>query len=122
MQYCTFELDEESTDLCVISTPFGKFKYKRLPMGLKCSHPEFAQEIMENIFRDFSEVEVYIDDIGIFPDSWEQLLAVLCIVFQKPQENGFTVDPLKCECAVKETDWVSYWLTPTGLNPWIKRK
>jgi hypothetical protein len=27
---------------------------------------------MENIFRDVSEAEVYIDDIGVFSDSWQQ--------------------------------------------------
>jgi hypothetical protein len=86
MQYCTFELDEESKDLCTISTPFGKFKCNRLPMGLKCS-PDFAQEVMENMFRVVAEVEVYIDDIGIFSDSWKQHLAVLCILLQKPQKK-----------------------------------
>ncbi len=76
-------------------------------MGLKCS-PYFAQEVIENIFRDVAEVEVYIDDIGVFSDSWEQHLAVLCIVFQKLQKNCLTVNPLKCECAVKETDCLGY--------------
>jgi hypothetical protein len=92
MQYCTFELNEESKDLCIIYTLFGKFEYSRLPMGLKCS-PDFTQEVMESIFWDVAEVEVYIDDIGVFSDSWDQHLAVLCIVLQKPQENGFTDNP-----------------------------
>ncbi len=77
MQYFTFEFDEESKDLCTAATPFSKFKYNRLPMRLKCS-PDFAQDVMEDIFWEIEDAEVYIDDIGAFSNSWEEHMALLC--------------------------------------------
>ena len=67
MYFYTYELDEESQLLCVIITPFGKFKYFCLPMGI-CNSPDIAQQAMEEIFLDMrdDEVETFIDDIGIF--------------------------------------------------------
>ena len=70
MQYYTFELTERAKNLCVICTPFGNYCYNRVPMGIKNS-PAFAQARMEEILCDIKELEVYIDDLGLFTVTWK---------------------------------------------------
>ena len=61
-----------------------------------------------------------------FNTIWEAHLCsslhkVLTIMQNIMQNSNFTFNPLKCEWKGKETAWLGYWLTPTGLKPWCKK-
>jgi Reverse transcriptase (RNA-dependent DNA polymerase) len=88
-------------------------------MGIKQS-PDIAQQIMEDLVRHFDDVDIFIDNIGVVSNSWDEHLNSLRKVLSLLQRSNFTVNPSKCEWAVAETDWLAYWLTPTGLKPWKK--
>ena len=122
MMYYSFELDDESKDLCTIVTPYGKFRYRRMAMGLKPA-PDFCQYYIEKTLQDLKQegVEVYIDDVGIFSNSYEEHMILIRKVVQRLQDAGFKINPLKCEWCVQETDFLGHWLTPKGIKPWRKK-
>ncbi len=111
IQYYTFKFDNEHKDLCTIFTPFGKFKYNRLPMGLKCS-PDIAHKVMENTLWDLDDTEVYINDVGCFSNSWSHYMQFLDEVLHQMQDNGFTINPLKCKWASKRQIGLGIGLLP----------
>ncbi len=79
-------------------------------MGFKCSL-DIAQAAMENVLSDIDNVDVYIDDVGAFSNDWDCHVNLFATILQWLRENDFTINPLKCEWAIKETDWLGYWLT-----------
>ena len=120
MQYYTFVLDDESKELCTIATPFGLYKYNRLPMGISQS-PDIAQEVMENVLRDIDDIEVYIDDIAVFSSDFDQHLAVIRKILTRLRDKGFIANPRKCEWCIEQTDFLGHWLTPDGIKPYSKK-
>jgi hypothetical protein len=78
-------------------------------MGHKSS-PDIAQPIMENASSDIKDTDVYIDDVGAFSNDWNHHINLLATILRQLCKNGFTINPLKCEWAIKKTDWLGYWV------------
>ena len=116
MQFHTFLLDDESQQKCVIVTPFGKFKYNRLPMGFLNS-PSWAQAAMDELFSELTDVEVYIDDVGIFSMDFDTHIRTVSKVLTKLQNHNFTVKASKCHWCKKQAPWLGHIIIPTGILP-----
>ena len=119
MQYYTFVLDDPSRDLCTFGMSFDLYRYCRLPMGVSES-PDISTEIMTQVL-DGLDVDFYMDDISVLSETWDEHIELLQQVLQRLQDAGFTINPMKCEWAAEETDFLGHWMTPDGIKPW-KRK
>ena len=48
-------------------------------------------------FRHLGDTDIYIDDVGAFYTSWTAHIKLLDEILRIFKDNGFIVNPLKCE-------------------------
>jgi Reverse transcriptase (RNA-dependent DNA polymerase) len=104
MGYYHIILDKESSYLCTMILPWGKYRYCRLPMGLIGS-PDIFQAIINDIMGDLLNVHAYLDDILVTTTgSFEDHLKHVELVLQRLTDAGFAVILRKSSFAVTEID------------------
>jgi hypothetical protein len=62
MGYYTIRLDPTASRICTIIFPWGKYSYKRLPMGVAGS-PDIFQSKMSELMATLEFVTTYSDDL-----------------------------------------------------------
>ena len=122
MGYYNIRLDPYAASLCTLVLPWGKYKYKRLPMGIKNS-PDIFQEKINNLMEGLEDfIRAYLDDILIITKgSYEDHLAKVSEVLKRLQSAGLQVNLPKSKIAVTELEYLGYWLTPKGIRPMAKK-
>jgi hypothetical protein len=121
MGYYTIKLDSDAQKVCTIVTPFGKYQYLRLPMGVSCS-PDIFQEKMSDSMQHLNFVRTYLDELLViscstFEDHLEKLEYVLKILSDK----GLRVNADKYTFCATEIEYLGYWISRSGIQPIPKK-
>ncbi|RVW13542.1 Retrovirus-related Pol polyprotein from transposon 297 [Vitis vinifera] len=91
--YFQIEIDLEDQEKTIFTCPFGTFAYRRMPFGL-CNAPATFQRCMLSIFSDMVEriMEVFMDDITVYGDSYKERLLHLEVVLQRCIEKNLVLN------------------------------
>ena len=90
-------------------------------MGVKIS-PNVAHQNMTEMLQGIPNTSCSIDDVGIWTKgTFPEHLDVVDSVLERFSNNNMKCNPLKCDWAVQETDFLGFWITPKGVKPRSKR-
>ena len=121
MGYYTIRLDSDTSKICTIIFPWGKYSYKRLPMGVAGS-PDIFQSKMSELMAALEFVRTYLDDLlCITRASLEDHLEKLRVVLTRLQDAGLKVNADKSKFCAYETEYLGYVLTRDGIKPQINK-
>ena len=121
MGYYTIRLDPDASRICTIIFPWGKYSYKRLPMGVAGS-PDIFQAKMSELMVDLEFVRTYLDDLlTITKSNLSDHLDKIKKVLTRLREAGLKVNAEKSKFCAHETDYLGYILTRDGIKPQSKK-
>ena len=117
MGYYTIRLDPNASRICTVIFPWGKYSYKRLPMGIAGS-PDIFQSKMLELMKDLEYVRAYLDDLlCISRSSLEDHLKKLYKVLRHLRDAGLKVNAEKSTFCALEIEYLGYILTRDGIKP-----
>lgn len=118
--YWQIPLDNNSKQYTAFATPDGAtYQFKVMPFGLKNAPGTFqrlmTQEVLVGFLHKFAIV--YLDDIVVYSNSWEEHLHHLTLVFERLQQHGLRCSPEKCRFATHEIEYLGHKISTTHNSP-----
>ena len=114
--YWQIKVDEESSKLLTFSTPFGRYRFKRLPFGIH-SASEIFQQTIADIIETCEGARNSQDDIIVWGSTKEELQTRTRNVLLKIRESQLKLNKLKCTTNVTEITFLGHKLSGDGLRP-----
>ncbi|KAK0404345.1 hypothetical protein QR680_017409 [Steinernema hermaphroditum] len=117
--YWQIRMEADSIEKTAFSSPSGLYEFTVMSFGLTNAVATF-QRFIESLFHDMLDqfVFVYIDDILVASESWEEHTEHLRLVLTRISEAGLRLIAKKCQFARQEVPFLGHLLTTDGVcNP-----
>lgn len=103
------KLDPESRAYTAIITPLGLKQFTVVPFGLSISPAAFNRTIRQ-ILQGIPQVEIFVDDILIHTQSWDEHVSILVEVLARFEKHGVSVKPSKCELGAQGVEFLGHYV------------
>ena len=113
--YWQIELDAKSKPKTTFLTEFGRYRYRRAPMGLNSSGDEFCHRT-DLALAAIPNVKKLVDDVLVFGPTKEDLLETVRSVFEKCREWNITLAEKKLQFG-NEIKFAGFILNESGSKP-----
>ncbi|KAK7113619.1 hypothetical protein V1264_012874 [Littorina saxatilis] len=114
--YWQLKLAEESSYLTTFNTPFGRYRFTRLPFGVISAQDDFQRK-MDEIFEGISGVTPLVDDVIVSGKTREEHDANLRATLNRAASKNLKLNPDKLTVGAQEVEYFGHLITVEGLKP-----
>ena len=114
--YWQIRLEEKSSYYTTFNSPFGRYRFKRLPFGIISAQDLFQQK-MDELFEGMEGVTPLIDDVIIHGTTREEHDNHLRAALEKASEAKLKLNPDKLSIGVSQVEYFGHLITDEGLKP-----
>ncbi|XP_031330692.1 uncharacterized protein K02A2.6-like [Photinus pyralis] len=108
-------LDTNSQLLTTFITPFGRYAFQRLPMGITSATERFQREMMETL-EGLEGVVNLADDMLIFGKTKVEHDQRLAQVLERLKQRGLRLNKEKCVFGKKKVKFLGYTISKEGVG------
>ena len=114
--YYHMVLSEKSRPKSAFVSSFGKWEFKRCPLGL-AQAPTYFQRLVNEVLSGLPFAFGYLDDILVYSPNMETYLEHLRKLFIKLREADLKLKEVKCNFLKKHIQYLGHIVSGKGITP-----
>ncbi len=114
--FWNLRLDEASSRLCTFVTPWGVFRYRRLPFGVSPA-PEVFHRVIADVLEDLPGVVHYVDDVLVYGTTAAEHDQRLRVVLARLRRAGFAISDAKCVFRKPAVVFLGHLVSGDAIKP-----